>query len=189
MANIIHDDHDNFYDYFKDIVEHNNNLLGNDYAEKHPFVNLGAEILTDGIIGSSAKTIATKAYDKLSPIITSVSDPYTTLGGVFGYYGNPIDRFVGTVRRTNNLDDKARLPELLRKVKPSPENPTMYIDENGLLQPTPVNSRFEYVKPITKENTGKLPITNFTYIDPIRSHADGLILVFQIYTFLIPNLY
>lgn len=172
IANIIHDDHDNFYDYFKDIVEHNNNLLGNDYAEKHPFVNLGAELLVDGVIGSGAKTIATKTYDKLSPIITSVSDPYTTLGGVFGYYGNPIDRFVGTVRRTNNLNDKARLPELLRKVKPSSENHTMYIDENGLLQPTPVNSRFEYVKPITKENAGKLPITNFTYIDPVRSHAE-----------------
>lgn len=53
-------------------------------------------------------------------------DKYTTLGGRFGYYGTPFQRFTGTIQRRFNFGKPTAVkPELLRKL-----NEPIKIDEN-----------------------------------------------------------
>lgn len=81
-------------------------------------------------------------------------DAYTTVGGKFGYYGNPLQRFTGTVGRRLNLNTKARNPELLRKIsEPAP------INSNGTIQVSNPTPRANFAR------------TNFTTDRPVVSHS------------------
>ena len=83
-------------------------------------------------------------------------DAYTTVGGKFGYYGNPLQRFTGTVGRRLNLNTKARNPELLRKIsEPAP------INSNGTIQVSNPTPRANFAR------------TNFTTDRPVVSHSAG----------------
>lgn len=83
-------------------------------------------------------------------------DAYTTVGGKFGYYGNPIKRVWHTVGRNHNWNVSAKHPELMRKL----EEP-IKVNPNGILQVTNPNPRFSKI------------ITNFTTDRPVVSHAGG----------------
>ena len=81
-------------------------------------------------------------------------DAYTTVGGKFGYYGNPLQRFTGTAGRRLNLNTKARNPELLRKIsEPAP------INSNGTIQVSNPTPRANFAR------------TNFTTDRPVVSHS------------------
>lgn len=48
-------------------------------------------------------------------------DRYTTIGGRFGYYGNPLQRVVGTISRNLGVKSTPRHPEMLRKLEGLPK--------------------------------------------------------------------
>lgn len=90
------------------------------------------------------------------PKLNVTGDAYTTIGGKFGYYGNPVQRVWHTVGRNKNWKTSAKHPELMRKL----EEP-IKVNSNGTLQVTNPNPRFS------------TPITNFTTDRPVVSHAGG----------------
>ena len=84
-------------------------------------------------------------------------DKYTTLGGRFGYYGNPLQRVWGTVSRNLGIPSAPKHPELLRKLDGVP-----YLTENGLLN-------------FNTTRTGLLGEghSNWTFDRPVVSHSKG----------------
>lgn len=90
------------------------------------------------------------------PKLNLTGDAYTTIGGKFGYYGNPVQRAWHTVGRNKNWKTSAKYPELMRKL----EEP-IKVNSNGTLQVTNPNPRFSET------------ITNFTTDRPVVSHAGG----------------
>lgn len=90
------------------------------------------------------------------PKLNLTGDAYTTIGGKFGYYGNPVQRVWHTVGRNKNWKTSAKHPELMRKL----EEP-IKVNSNGTLQVTNPNPRFSET------------ITNFTTDRPVVSHAGG----------------
>ena len=88
------------------------------------------------------------------PKLNVTGDAYTTIGGKFGYYGNPIQRVWHTVGRNKNWKTSAKQPELMRKL----EDP-IKVNSNGTLQVTNPNPRFS------------TPITNFTTDRPVVPHS------------------
>lgn len=90
------------------------------------------------------------------PKLNLTGDAYTTIGGKFGYYGNPVQRVWHTVGRNKNWKTSAKHPELMRKL----EEP-IKVNSNGTLQVTNPNPRFSET------------ITNFTTDRPVVSHVGG----------------
>lgn len=88
------------------------------------------------------------------PKLNLTGDAYTTIGGKFGYYGNPVQRVWHTVGRNKNWKTSAKHPELMRKL----EEP-IKVNSNGTLQVTPPNPRFSET------------ITNFTTDRPVVPHS------------------
>lgn len=85
----------------------------------------------------------------------NIGDKYTTIGGRFGYYGNPIERVTGTIKRNLNIKTKPKNPELLRKLKND-----INIENNKIQVSNPSPRRSE-------------TITNFTTDRPVVSHSGG----------------
>lgn len=103
-----------------------------------------------GLIGGAVGGLGANITPRLI-----AGDAYTTVGGKFGYYGNLLQRFTGTVGRRLNLNTKARNPELLRKIsKPTP------INSNGTIQVSNPNPRTDFAR------------TNFTTDRPVVSHSE-----------------
>ncbi len=88
------------------------------------------------------------------PKLNLTGDAYTTIGGKFGYYGNPVQRVWHTVGRNKNWKTGAKHPELMRKL----EEP-IKVNSNGTLQVTNPNPRFSET------------ITNFTTDRPVVPHS------------------
>ena len=88
------------------------------------------------------------------PKLNLTGDAYTTIGGKFGYYGNPVQRVWHTVGRNKNWKTSAKHPELMRKL----EEP-IKVNSNGTLQVTNPNPRFSET------------ITNFTTDRPVVPHS------------------
>lgn len=104
-----------------------------------------------GLIGGAVGGLGANMTPRLI-----AGDAYTTVGGKFGYYGNPLQRFTGTVGRRLNLNTKARNPELLRKIsEPTP------INSNGTIQVSNPTPRASFAR------------TNFTTDRPVVSHSAG----------------
>ena len=103
------------------------------------------------LLGGLAGGVGAVATPKLI-----AGDAYTTVGGKFGYYGNPIKRVWHTMGRNHNWNVSAKHPELMRKL----EEP-IKVNPNGILQVTNPNPRFSKI------------ITNFTTDRPVVSHAGG----------------
>lgn len=104
-----------------------------------------------GLIGGAVGGLGANMTPRLI-----AGDAYTTVGGKFGYYGNPLQRFTGTVGRRLNLNTIARNPELLRKIsKPTP------INSNGTIQVSNPTPRANFAR------------TNFTTDRPVVSHSAG----------------
>lgn len=84
-------------------------------------------------------------------------DKYTTLGGRFGYYGNPLQRAWGTISRNLGLPSAPKHPELLRKLGGIPK-----VTEEGLLD-------------FNSTRTGLLGEghSNWTLDRPVVSHSKG----------------
>lgn len=94
--------------------------------------------------------------------LNNLYDPYTSFSARFGYYGNPIERFYGTMARRFNLPDKARLPELIRKSK--------------IKDIQTVGNEILISRPATHHRATDAEfqnITNFTYDRPVVSHSAG----------------
>ena len=103
-----------------------------------------------GLIGGAVGGLGANMTPRLI-----AGDAYTTVGGKFGYYGNPLQRFTGTVGRRLNLNTKARNPELLRKIsEPAP------INSNGTIQVSNPTPRADFAR------------TNFTTDRPVVSHSE-----------------
>ena len=103
-----------------------------------------------GLIGGAVGGLGANMTPRLI-----AGDAYTTVGGKFGYYGNPLQRFTGTVGRRLNLNTKARNPELLRKIsEPAP------INSNGTIQISNPTPRANFAR------------TNFTTDRPVVSHSN-----------------
>lgn len=106
-----------------------------------------------------------KIFGKVSqkattPIKTAVEsgtfyDKYTTLSGRLGYYGTPTQRVYGTIARRLNLPDKARSPELIRK-----------LDKDLTRLP---NGNYRVSAPARRD----FQRTNFTIDRPVVSHEAG----------------
>lgn len=98
-------------------------------------------------------------WNKTKPIRNTLltGDPYTTLGGKFGYYGNWFDRIRYTLdrRKTNPKILNPKHPELLRKVK----NPQINLD--GSIQISSPIPRADFQR------------VNFTTDRPVVSHKFG----------------
>lgn len=88
------------------------------------------------------------------PKLNLTGDAYTTIGGKFGYYGNPVQRVWHTVGRNKNWKTSAKHPELMRKL----EEP-IKVNSNGTLQVTNPSPRFSET------------ITNFTTDRPVVPHS------------------
>lgn len=103
-----------------------------------------------GLIGGAVGGLGANMTPRLI-----AGDAYTTVGGKFGYYGNPLQRFTGTIGRRLNLNTKARNPELLRKIsEPAP------INSNGTIQVSNPTPRADFAR------------TNFTTDRPVVSHSN-----------------
>ena len=101
------------------------------------------------LLGGLAGGVGAVATPKLI-----AGDAYTTVGGKFGYYGNPIKRVWHTMGRNHNWNVSAKHPELMRKL----EGP-IKVNPNGTLQVTNPNPRFSKT------------ITNFTTDRPVVPHS------------------
>ena len=101
------------------------------------------------------------AKDVILDNISYIYDPYTSFGARFGYYGNPLERFYGTMARRFNLPDKARLPEFIRKSKDD-----IQLNNNEVLIGRPYSHHRSNEKQFKD-------ITNLTYDRPVISHSAG----------------
>lgn len=98
-------------------------------------------------------------------------DKYTTLGGRFGYYGNPLQRVYGTISRNLGLPSSPKHPELLRKLDVLPRG-----TDKGLLDFN--SSRTELLgeghsnwtldRPVVSHNKGNWDGKDLFIVDPVE---------------------
>lgn len=110
--------------------------------------------------------VAKNIYDK-----GTLWDRYTTLGGRFGYYGNPWQRIWGTVSRNLGLPSAPKHPELLRKIKGFPK-----VTEEGLLDFNSTrtkllgegHSNWTLDRPVVSHNKGNWSGHDLFIVDPVE---------------------
>lgn len=139
----------------------NNGVVGvinEDWANEHPYLTMAGNMIFDGV-ALNAKSIARGTVNTAKNVYNNGTlwDKYTTLGGRFGYYGNPLQRVWGTVSRNLGIPSAPKHPELLRKLDGVP-----YLTENGLLN-------------FNTTRTGLLGEghSNWTFDRPVVSHSKG----------------
>lgn len=103
------------------------------------------------LLGGSIAGLGTIATPKLI-----AGDAYTTVGGKFGYYGNPLERVTGTLGRRFNWNTKAKSPELMRRIK----GPVKINKDNSI----------QVSNPTPREDFNR---TNFTTDRPVVPHKKG----------------
>lgn len=108
-----------------------------------------------GELTNPGALIGTPSINKQVIPKVNIGDKYTTIGGRFGYYGNPIERVSGTIKRNLNIKANPKNPELLRKIKNNID-----ITDNKIQISNPSPRRSEI-------------ITNFTTDRPVVSHSSG----------------
>lgn len=101
------------------------------------------------VIGGTLGGITAPGLKMLPQFIAG--DPYTTLGGRFGYYGNKFERVYHTLARRMGWKTSPKHPELLRKIQNTPEI------KDGKVQITNPGDDF----------------TNFSTDRPVVSHSKG----------------
>lgn len=132
----------------------------NDMRENGPTVsNVTGTALGVGGLAFEAVPTVMEGYSAAKRIYDNGTlwDKYTTFGGRFGYYGNPLQRAWGTVSRNLGLSSAPKHPELLRKLGVFPR-----VTEEGLLD-------------FNSTRTGLLGEghSNWTLDRPVVSHNHG----------------
>lgn len=147
---------------------------GVDNFRKNPNVETGAQaalgllpVIPAAINGArSTYNISKNLYNK-----GTLWDKYTTLGGRFGYYGNPLQRVYGTISRNLGLPSPPKHPELLRKLDVLPRG-----TDKGLLDFN--SSRTELLgeghsnwtldRPVVSHNKGNWDGKDLFIVDPVE---------------------
>lgn len=132
----------------------------NDMRKNGPTVSnvLGATLGVGGLAFEAVPTIM-EGYNAAKSVYDNGTlwDKYTTLGGRFGYYGNPLQRAWGTISRNLGISSTPRHPELLRKLEGLPK-----VTKEGFLD-------------FNSTRTGLLGEghSNWTLDRPVVSHGKG----------------
>lgn len=136
-------------DYWESIHHGNNGVIPDQFAEDHPYISAGANLLADGL-AYGAKSIVGGVKPKVQAIYDNgtVWDKYTTIGGRLGYWGDsPMSRAIGTVQRRFNIGTpKPAMPELIRA------------ENKGVFTP---------------KSNGRFPWMNTTTTQPVIRHGQG----------------
>lgn len=132
----------------------------NDMRQNGPTVGnvIGTTLGVGGLALEAVPTVM-EGYNVAKSIYDNGTlwDKYTTLGGRFGYYGNPLQRAWGTISRNLGIPSAPKHPELLRKLEGLPK-----VTEEGLLD-------------FNSTRTGLLGEghSNWTLDRPVVSHGKG----------------
>ena len=146
----------------------------NDMRQNGPTVGnvLGTTLGVGGLAFEAVPTViegaqaAKRIYDN-----GTLWDKYTTLGGRFGYYGNPLQRAWGTISRNFGLPSTSRHPELLRKLGGLPR-----VTDEGLLDFNSArtgllgtgHSNWTLDRPVVSHNKGNWDGKDLFIVDPVQ---------------------
>lgn len=141
---------------------------------KNPNIETGAQaalgllpVIPAAINGArSTYNISKNLYNK-----GTLWDKYTTLGGRFGYYGNPLQRIYGTISRNLGLPSSPKHPELLRKLEGFPIR-----TDKGLLDFNSSrtelfgkgHSNWTLDRPVVSHNKGNWDGKDLFIVDPVE---------------------
>lgn len=142
-------------DKINSIVYGNNGIVSNEFAQEHPILSFGVNLIGDAATPKSLLNIAVKP--RLAQVSSATNNIKNELKYLFPkaklYSDNSAVNAYATLARRYNLPDKARLPYLIRKVN---SNKLDFSDSGDLI----LNGRFSH--------------TNFTYDRPVVSHDKGV---------------